>query len=51
MDTLFRFELDETYFINSFCVRADSFTDAISQITLVLGDSIMSKVVFIHKIN
>lgn len=51
MDTLFRFELDDSYFINSFTVRADSYINAISKIVLVLGDSIMSKVNFIHKID
>ena len=50
MDTLFRFEFDETYFINSIVIRSDSFNDAISQICLLLGDSIMDKVNFVHKI-
>lgn len=51
MDFLFRFEFDERYFINSLVVRADNFRAAISNITLVLGDSIMNYVISIHKIN
>lgn len=52
MDTLFRFEFDEGYKVNALVVRADTFTDAISQASLILGDYCLKyHLCSIHKIN
>lgn len=51
MDTLFRFEFDEAFHINSICIRARSFHGALHELCLMLGDSILHYVVSLHKIN
>lgn len=50
-DILYSFSFDEGYFINSVVIRAKSFSNAIDQLTLILHESVLEYVQFIHKIN